>query len=135
VDSLSTNGPNAERTFAHRLCLGGLILAVALLLGGLIWGRVAANSPHLLWSAEQAVEYEAANNAVQAAHSHHGQPTEDDHAGEDSPDLAAAEQKLDALKAQLERAQYAQNGLGPLLTRIGLAGAIAFGIGYLVSRS
>jgi hypothetical protein len=122
------------RSRSNRVCLAGLVLGVATLIGGLIWGWSMAASPHVLWSPEQAAEYKAASDALHSAPHDHGNPSDENHDDEESPEQAAARERFDAIQAQLNRARYAQTSVGPLLVRIGLAGAIAFGIGYLASR-
>lgn len=117
------------RRWAPRLCLAGAIVGVCALAVGLVWK--STTSPATFWSREQAEEFAAASDAL---HGERGAKphTHDAEAGD--PAAEAARQRFDRIQAQLERARYARDEVGPLLTKIGLAAAIAFGIGYLITH-
>lgn len=134
MDHPATASRDEQRTVAQRFCLGGLALAVLTMLAGAIWGRVAAKRPEMLWSAEQAAEYQAASDDLHRMEHDHGHAAGEAVGGDSATEQTAARARFNELKVQLERAQYAQNRLGPRLIQFGLAGAIAFGLGYLASR-
>jgi hypothetical protein len=109
--------------WAPVICMAGAAFGVGMLLVGLVWK--SATSPETFWTAEQAKEFEAASAALhatrdEAGHSH-AVPSDE------------ARQRFALISAELERARYARDELGPLLTKLGLATAVAFGIGYLIA--
>ena len=116
------------RRWASRVCLAGAIVGGCLLVVGLAWK--SATAPETFWSPEQAKEFAAASEAL------HGARGAAPHTHEPDSGAAAdaARERFARIQAELERAQYARDEVGPLLTKIGLAAAVAFGIGYLITR-
>jgi hypothetical protein len=103
------------------------------MLGGIGW--TIFGDSRLVYSTEQAEEWEKANAAWHAAsigHSHGQSPA----TTVSDPDaaLAAARERFERADAQLQAARFVKDRLGPLLTMIGLAVAGAFGVGYLLAR-
>lgn len=120
----------SQRRTVPLVCLAGVALGAALLVGGALWS--ALSKPRHVWSSEQAAEYSAAAAAAHAASDVH------DHGEAGAPaatEADAARQRFAKIATELENARFAKNKLGGLLTWIGLAATTAFGVGYLVSRS
>jgi hypothetical protein len=130
---MATHAPkNAEpRRWKPLLCVAGIGVGLLLIVCGLFWRT--ATTQESFWTEEQAREYKAASDALHA----HGEtggaaPAE---AGELNPEVAAARERFAQIQAELEEAQFARDKVGPLLVQIGLATAVAFGVGYLVTRA
>lgn len=110
---------------------GALVIAAGMLCSTFGAGR-------LLYTADDAKEYEAASSGLHAATSGHSY--EEGHgehaapAGDRKAAVAAARQRFERAQATLETARFAQQRLGPWLIGTGLAATIIFGIGYLASR-
>jgi hypothetical protein len=126
--------PNAEspRRWAPTACLVGACFGLVTIAVGALWK--STTTPATFWSQEQAAEYAAAHDAYHAAlHGHVG-------AGHDQASEATSgpppevRERFAKIEAELQRAQFARDRVGPLLMQIGLAAAIAFGVGYLMSR-
>jgi hypothetical protein len=127
---LTVKQQRVQRT-AALVCLVGSALGVLLLLGGLGWSLFG--DAHLVYSTEQAEEWEKANAAWHAAsighvhgHSSAGKVTKSD------ATLAAARERFERADAELQAARFMKYRLGPLLSMVGLAVAGAFGVGYLL---
>lgn len=120
----------SHRRTVPRVCLAGVALGAALLVGGGLWS--ALSKPRHVWSPEQAAEYSAAAAAAHAASDAHDHGDGDAHAAAEAD---VARQRFAKIATELENARFAKNKLGGLLTWIGLAATTAFGVGYLVSRS
>jgi hypothetical protein len=117
------------------ICLLGSGLGLLLILAGVGWSLFGG--AHLVYSTEQAEEWEQANAALHAASfGHvHGQ-TPGTTAAADDPDaaLAAARTRFERADAALQSARFVKDRLGQLLVGIGLAVTAAFGVGYLLAR-
>jgi hypothetical protein len=120
----------------------GAVLGIALMALGLAWPLIGGG--RLMYSPEQAKEFQDASAALHAAtsgHAHaegetpeeHAQPAAADPAERDAL-VAAARSRFQQAEATLETARFAQNNLGHWFTGVGLAAAIAFGIGYGLSQ-
>ncbi len=124
------SNPNAPaedgRRWAPVLCVAGAAFGVGMLIVGLAWK--SATTPETFWTAEQAKEYEAASAAVQH------QPVRDEAGHSHAAPSEQARQRFAHISAELEHARYARDEVGPLLVKFGLAAAIAFGVGYLMTR-
>jgi hypothetical protein len=107
-------------------------------LAGAVWQWRAAASPENFWSQQQAEEYAAAHDAYHASlHDHESDGAHSGHAHEGEAAGGApseARQRFERIEAELQNAQFSRDRVGPLLMQIGVAAAIAFGVGYLVSR-
>jgi hypothetical protein len=129
VDGQRSESGGAARRWAPGACLTASAVGAVLIIVGLAWK--SATSPATFWSPEQAKELQEASDAMHD-HTVHGDHEE---AGGEHPDhSSAARQRLDRIQAELEQARFARDRVGPLLVTVGLAVAVAFGIGYLVSR-
>jgi hypothetical protein len=123
-------------------CAFGAVFGIALMALGLAWPLIGGG--HLWYSPEQAKEYQDASAALHAAtsgHTHADGETPEERAGHAEVDLAerdaqvaAARKRFQEAEATLETARFAQNNLGHWFTGVGLAAAIAFGIGYGLSQ-
>ncbi len=118
------------------VCLIGASAGAVFMIAGGVWSALGGG--RVVYSPEQAEEYEAASTALHAATSGHVHEAEDAEHVEGTLDrkaaVAAARQRFDRAQAALETARFAQHRLGPWLIGIGLAAAIAFGIGYWASQ-
>lgn len=117
--------------------LAGLCVGVAVLIAGVVWS--VWGSGRVMYSPEQAQEFEAAGAALHAAtmghESHDGHEHEPPPADVDREALVAkARARYERAQATLESARFANNQLGKWLAGVGLAASLAFGIGYLSSR-
>ena len=124
-----------ERGWASVVCLAGIGVGAALIVAGVLWPRMTSDES--LWTVEQAREFQAASDALHAAsrNPRDARPGPADEEGElVDAEIAAARERFAQIQAELAKARYAREEVGPLLTRIGLAAAIAFGIGYWISR-
>ena len=127
MPSKKPEAADSARRWASLLFLVGACIGVVLVIVGVAWKSFTA--PETFWSDEQAKEFAAASDAM------HAQTAEaQEHGSSEDADTAAARDRLARIQGELERARYARDDMGPLLTRIGLVAAIAFGVGYLVSR-
>jgi hypothetical protein len=99
-----------------------------LVIAGVGWGTLTDEKS--FWTVEQAKEFAAASDALHAHRSgdHSHAPAEHDEASE------AARERFERIAAELERARYQRDEIGPLMIKVGLAAAIAFGIGYGLSQ-
>ena len=123
-------------------CAIGAVLGIALMALGLAWPLIGGG--RLMYSPEQAKEYQDAGAALHAAtsgHAHGEGETPEEHAkhaevdpAERDAQVAAARERFQQAEATLETARFAQNNLGHWFTGVGLAAAIAFGIGYGLSQ-
>jgi hypothetical protein len=116
------------------VCLIGMAVGVVLAAIGASWSSLMA--PDAFWSEDQAREYQAAADAIHASSQRHDDGATANQTGREAPsdERAAMRERFNRIQAELERAQFARFGAGPWLTRIGLAAAVAFGIGYLACR-
>lgn len=111
------------------MTLGTLLLAL-----GLGWSSLAP--PKLVWSPQQAAEYQAAGEALHAARRSTAatgvRPGED---AATSPELAAAQARFDKIDSELADAQSRRQRTGAWLVRVALGTMILCGVGYLSLRS
>lgn len=135
MQKTSTVTAKQPRRLAPLLCLIGCGLGAMLVIAGAVWSIFG--SGQAFYSPDQAKEWEEASAAWHAqtiGHAHQHSPG----AGGDTDReaaVAAARARFEKADAALQRARFAKNRLGPLLEWIGLAGTIAFGVGYLACRS
>jgi hypothetical protein len=124
-----------------RLCAVGAAGGLVLMAVGLAWPAIGGG--RMLYSETQAKEYQDASAALHAATSGHVHADREphDHASrppvgpaEREAQVAAARERFQQAEAKLETARFAQNSLGHWFTGVGLAAAIAFGIGYGLSQ-
>jgi hypothetical protein len=121
-----------------RICLGGMLLGVVMGTAGLFWGSWA--KPSLVWTPEQAAEYQAAGEALHAARRMDGPSSGglDANAGAEGDEsdrrLAAAQERFDRIEAELGSAQTLRQRTGAWLRWLGLAAIVLFGVGYLSAR-
>jgi hypothetical protein len=131
------NAPEAS-DLRTRICLGGILFGVIVGAAGLFWSQWA--KPSLVWTPEQAAEYQAAGEALHAARRVDPASSGDVHASAgaegDEPDrrLAAAQERFDKIEAKLAAAQTLRQRTGAWLRWLGLAAIVLFGVGYLSSR-
>jgi hypothetical protein len=103
-------------------------MGVLLVIAGVGWGTLTDKKS--FWTEEQAKEFAAASDAMHAHRS-----GEHSHAPAEHGDVSdVARERYERIAAELERARYQRDEVGPLLIKVGLAAAIAFGIGYGLSQ-
>ena len=124
-----------SRQLAVWVCLIGCGLGVLLILAGVGWSKLGVT--RIVYSPEQAKEWEEAQAALHAASSDHNhEDSTPPEAPEANPDavMSAARERFERADAELQSARFVKDRLGPLLTVIGLAAAGAFGVGSLLAR-
>jgi hypothetical protein len=107
-------------------CVALAAVGVLMVVVGIVWSRVT--TPETFWTQDQAKEYSEAKAA--ATH-----PTYDAQASseERAAQREAAQQRLNQISGEFDRARFAYDRAGPLLVQFGLAAAVAFGIGYWIA--
>jgi hypothetical protein len=125
-----------SRRPAALACLLGCGLGVLLIVAGAAWSNLGG--ARMVYSPEQAKEWEEAHAAWHAASSGHTH----DHAtspaaseGNHDAALETARERFERADAELESARFMKDRLGGLMIWIGLAVAGAFGVGYLLAGS
>jgi hypothetical protein len=106
------------------MLLGMLTIAI-----GASWSLMV--SPAQVWSAEEALEYQAANDALHEARTKN---RVDSGEGEMSPAMAAAKARFDRIDAQLESARSAYDAWGHWIAAAGFGATLLCGAGFLVLR-
>jgi hypothetical protein len=121
-----------------RICLGGILLGLLVTIAGLTWPLWAR--PSLVWTAEQAAEYQSAGEALHAARridptatGGNSDPDDGGEAGQSDSQLAVAQERFDKIRAELAAAQSLRQRAGAWLRWLGLAMMLLFGLGYLAS--
>jgi hypothetical protein len=119
--------------WAARALLGGVILGLAAAVAGATWSIVA--KPSSVWTAEQAAEYKAANDARHAASIADAASA---NAGEgparESTAMRSARKRFERINEELNAARTAWTWRGRVLTACGLGVTILCGMGYLAVR-
>jgi hypothetical protein len=134
IEGRSSVNQQKPRQPAAIACLVGCGFGMLLILTGIGWSSFGG--ARLVYSPEQAKEWEEAHAAWHAASSGHvhahspGMST----AGDPDANLAAARERFERADAELQSARFVKNRLGFLLLWTGLAVAGAFGVGYLIVR-
>jgi outer membrane murein-binding lipoprotein Lpp len=118
----------AQSTWGPIFCLAAAAVGVLLVIAGVGWG--ALTDEKSFWTEEQAREFAAASDAL---HAHRSGEHSHAHAEHDEASEGARE-RFERIAADLDRARYQRDEIGPMLIKVGLAATIAFGIGYGFSQ-
>jgi predicted negative regulator of RcsB-dependent stress response len=131
---MASEEPSDIRT---RILVGGILAGLLATIAGLAWPVWA--KPSLVWSPEQAAEFQAAGEALHAARQiDQAEAAANfagaDDAGQSDAQLASAQERFDKIEAELAAAQSLREGAGAWLRWLGLAVMLLCGLGYLASR-
>ena len=118
------------------LALAVVACGLLAVVGGVLWKSLAPVS--LVWTDEQAAELAAADVARHAAqsgaHDHAGHDHGASDSGDQTPGRAAAEERFNRLRGELDAARQLRDDLGLRLIQIGFALTAAGGLGYLATQ-
>jgi LPXTG-motif cell wall-anchored protein len=109
--------------------LAGTLLGVLTIIVGASWSLLV--SPAQVWSNEQALEYQAANDALHEARTKNQAGSAD---GEVTAEMAAAKARFDDIHQQLESARYAHDTWGHWIAAAGLGTTLLCGAGFFATR-